>query len=133
MSNDKRYNGWTNYETWNLALWLGNDSGSYDYWQEQTQEAYKNADSSRSFTKREQAALDLADILEAEIEEQAPEVTGFYADILSAAMSEVNYHEIAEHWLDDADLIDECELCGEPAGEGNALCPACQTEAETNA
>ena len=24
------YNGWTNYETWNVALWLGNDEGLYN-------------------------------------------------------------------------------------------------------
>ena len=23
------YNGWTNYETWNVALWLDNDEQSY--------------------------------------------------------------------------------------------------------
>ena len=26
----KTYNGWKNYETWNVALWLGNDEGLYN-------------------------------------------------------------------------------------------------------
>ena len=25
----QEYNGWTNYETWNVALWLDNDYESY--------------------------------------------------------------------------------------------------------
>ena len=32
------YNGWSNYETWNVALWLDNDEGSYNYWQDRTRE-----------------------------------------------------------------------------------------------
>ena len=27
---DTEYNGWTYYETWNAALWIGSDSGLYD-------------------------------------------------------------------------------------------------------
>ena len=27
---DTDYNGWTNYETWNVGLWLGNDEGLYE-------------------------------------------------------------------------------------------------------
>lgn len=26
---DKTYHGWKNWDTWNVALWLGNDEGFY--------------------------------------------------------------------------------------------------------
>ena len=29
MTTDETYNGFANYETWNVALWLGNDEGMY--------------------------------------------------------------------------------------------------------
>jgi hypothetical protein len=29
MFDDLRYNGWKNFETWNVALWLGNDFPLY--------------------------------------------------------------------------------------------------------
>lgn len=27
---EKGYNGWKNYATWNIALWIGNDEGLYN-------------------------------------------------------------------------------------------------------
>ena len=28
------YQGWTNYETWAVNLWLDNEEGVHDYWRE---------------------------------------------------------------------------------------------------
>ena len=84
----KEYNGWTNYETWVTKLWLDNDEGSYRYWADQA------------------AGSDIATLanqLKAEHAEAIPETmhTGLFADLLTAALSEVNWDEIAESLIED--------------------------------
>lgn len=103
MSEAKTYNGWTNYETWNVKLWMDNEQGSYNYWTATAQECYDDAEADDTFTRKERAAFDLADRLKSEHEEAMPEVSGMWADLLSAALSDVNWHEIAENMLDDVD------------------------------
>jgi hypothetical protein len=117
----EKYNGWTNYETWNAKLWIDNDQGSKSYWQEQAQDAYNNADADGGdggFTRKENAACDLRERLKSEFEEVAANLlegndkTGdmtasWCADFLNAAISEANWHEIAESLLGDIEEEDE--------------------------
>lgn len=107
---DKTYNGWTNYETWNVKLWMDNDQGSDAYYREVAQEVYDDAEASKIFTKEERATLNLSDRLKDEYEEAMCEMlkeTGkecsVWADLLGAALSEVNWREIAEHFIDEVD------------------------------
>lgn len=97
------YNGWTNYETWNVALWIDNEQGSYNHWREQARHCYKWAsDRGTGLTKKEQAVIDLAQLLKDAVNEDAPDLgASMYADLLNAALSEVNWQEIAGHWVDD--------------------------------
>jgi hypothetical protein len=83
MATDKTYNGWTSYETWLINLWIDNDEGLQDYANE----------------LRGQYAEDyeLSQALKEWFDEMQPEVTGVWADLINASLSEVNWFEIAQH------------------------------------
>ena len=103
--NTKTYNGWTNYETWLVKLWIDNDEGSQNYWQEEVRRVYDESEADDTFTKTENAALSLDGILKSWHEDIAEEsgvpTAGFVADLFNAAMSEVNWHEIAASLIED--------------------------------
>lgn len=110
------YTGWTNYETWAVNLWIGNDEGSHHYWDETTRTIWETVTSQARldtpFTASEQARLDLAETLKDDLEENLPAdidqaVHGtMYADLLNAALDRVEWMEIADG------LLEACELDG---------------------
>jgi len=98
---DSTYQGWSNYETWLVSLWLDNDQGSYDYWRDRAASFRRGAPTSRNvlegiWTATEAARFGLADALKEAIVEDSPlEDASVYSDLLNAALYEVNWDEIA--------------------------------------
>ena len=112
--NNEKYNGWTNYETWAIGLWIDNEQSSYTYWREQAGQCFEDAaddDPARDSIKTRQldATSALAERLREAFEEEAPleDQATVYSDLLSAALERVDWHEISSGLL--AEVIDEEE------------------------
>lgn len=97
---NKKHNGWTNYETWNVALHIDNEQSTQEYWRDRASNWLSISIASDLFTKEEQATLDLADELKEEAYDGLPDIQGFYMDILNAGLSEVNWYEIAKNLIE---------------------------------
>ena len=110
-ADEKRYNGGSNYETWCAHLWIGNDQGSNEYTDERAQECYRQAIQAQIDERdgidldkaTDEAAYELARRLKDEWDDSAEpprKVDGtMYADLLNAALSEVDWDEIADAYM----------------------------------
>lgn len=102
------YQGWKNYETWAVALWLGNEEGSYRYWEEVSQECLDEAEATEYSTRAEEARIELAVRLTNELGDAMPDLGAtLWSDLLRAGFSEVDWNEIAKSWLEDKTPTDE--------------------------
>ena len=79
------YNGWSNKETWLVNLWLGD-----------------------GLTMDQEAGYEItADYIEQMVDEMAsllldvPDANGFMTDLLNCALGEIDYHELAEHFVEE--------------------------------
>jgi hypothetical protein len=91
------YNGWTNYETWNAALWMDNDQYQYARYRELATELLEYHGG-----YREDALYALAEAMQQDFDANLPDTTGVYMDILNAAAREIDWQDIAEHYIDEA-------------------------------
>jgi hypothetical protein len=101
---DSSYNGWTNYETWAVGMFLdGNYTGEGTYREVlalvHDVVEYNGALSPSEITYR------LGEDLKDWFDQQLPEISGIAQDLLGAACSEVNWRELAEAKL--AEISDE--------------------------
>jgi hypothetical protein len=91
MTHDEKHNGWTNYETWLVALWLD----SYGYLED-----YRRQTSDENLN-----VYQLADRMKQQMEEGVPdEYSDVYFDLVYAGIQKVNFDEIATKTIDDMEM-----------------------------
>jgi 7-cyano-7-deazaguanine synthase in queuosine biosynthesis len=91
---EKGYQGWKNYETWDVALWIDNDQGA----QEVVFEMGIDAKDTSAF----------ADSIKEFIEEMTPELeASMFSDMLNAALGEVDWYELAKAYQEQIAEHDE--------------------------
>ena len=85
----EKYNGWTNYETWLVNLWLSNDQGTEEMMNDMakhSKDVYSLMNEIKNFIEELNPLKDNADL---------------FSDLLNGALSECNFYEIAEHYYND--------------------------------
>lgn len=92
------YNGWRNYPTWNVALWIGNSESEQEFWADNTRLALEG----NQFDE-DSATADIARELEdyySNYEEQGIEpLPGMFGDLFAWALRMVDWYEIAQHYV----------------------------------
>lgn len=120
----------SNYETNTVQIWLDNEQSSYSEMQDLTRQYHHNVKK-------------LADAIQSYVEELNPiasDDNGIFADLLNAALREVEWREIAgdyiaeydaEHDTDDPEPDgDECLRCGNFTLDSDGYCSTCETFTE---
>ena len=104
-----KYNGWSNYETWNFKLWLDNDQDVHNYIIDEIKkikaigydaEAYEVSNFLRSYIDDNMPNLNVSTKGQS-VPGSMSDKNGFYQDILNTALRDINTHEIAESYLEE--------------------------------
>lgn len=95
------YNGWKNYPTWAVNLWLSNDEGLYHATLELVADTAEGVEATPYSTVEEYTRYLVADSLKCWVcDDLAPDLGAtFSADLLGYALDCVDWNEIATHWL----------------------------------
>jgi hypothetical protein len=88
------YNGWSNYPTWCVDLWLSNDEPLY----RQALALAEQARDDDGNVHRSHVAEELKTWVRDEL---APDLgASFASDLLGFALDQVDWHEIADAWIE---------------------------------
>jgi len=80
-----KYNGWTNFETWNFNLWITNTEGDHSHALEMAFDSEHEYELSK---RLEEWAEEMAD--------DCGLTHGFIKDMVNSSIKTVNFYEVAE-------------------------------------
>jgi hypothetical protein len=98
---DQKYNGWSNYPSWNVKLWLDNDEFHYRSLAEVIP-TIGDEDTDYGFGHVRERVHIIREYVQGYVDDnfETPEV-GMLADLYGWALAQVNWHEIAESYATD--------------------------------
>ena len=88
------YNGWKNYETWLVKLWIDNDREMLVY-------IYDSIEDMDVYG----ASNWIEDLIEESIPEFGGAIGGLFDDLIYASMGRVDWYEIAEVFKDEVEGV----------------------------
>lgn len=95
------YNGYKNYETWLTCLWFTNEERTYRYWKALTEKA-RETHGDDYYATRAELAAQMKDKIEDHLtSENENEQAGLKRDLLRAAIANIDFHEIAEYFMEE--------------------------------
>ena len=87
---DKTYNGWTNRETWLVNLWLTSDMHDPEFYE-----------AVRACKTASDGAEEIANYMDNLMDIEAMPTQGMFHDLLTGALRNVNWYEIAKNWREE--------------------------------
>jgi hypothetical protein len=99
------YNGWSNYQTWNVKLWIDNEQADYGYWQERVEQLVEESKENETEVDIYELSQELESYYDMIMEEtiRLP-MASMFTDIMGEAWGQVDWYEIAANMLSDYEL-----------------------------
>lgn len=91
----KEYNGWTNYETWNIKLWLDNEQWMYD----------TIIDAAKNMLDEYEFKSWLVDFAwNAYIEDEYPKMVGPMSDAINSYWKTIDWYSVARAYREEVGI-----------------------------
>lgn len=100
-----------NHETKLVLMWIDNSEATHNFWNNKAKVTFLRSEETKTFSKYESAKYDLATYMKekftTEMYDMCEEygVHGLWSDLLSSALQDVNWSEVAECYLEDFQTV----------------------------